>query len=117
MGISAALMYFPVMPALVLAALLAGLALVALPLAWLVRWLLPRAWRCVLPPRTLFLACMLAVPVLVLSGLLGHAAMRPDRDVTAEKPSREEIRARQALFRHMLPSRDAGRAPTPAIQE
>ena len=117
MGFSAAFMYFPVLPVLIVAAVMLVLLVLAVPLMLLLRWLMPRAWRCALPPRTLLPACMLAIPVLLLTGLMGHAAMQPDRQIVVEKPSREEIRARQALFRHLLPGREAGRHQPTAIQE
>ncbi|RVT89960.1 hypothetical protein EOD42_24675 [Rhodovarius crocodyli] len=117
MGFSAAFMYFPVLPVLIVAAVMLGLLVLAFPLMLLLRWLMPRAWRCALPPRTLLPACMLAIPVLLMTALMGHAAMQPDREITVQKPSREEIRARQALFRHLLPGREAGRPTLPADQE
>ena len=104
MGLSAGiLLFFPVIPVMVLAVMLVVMALAALPLTWLTLWLAPPAWLRDIPLSTLFPACMLAAPVLFLA-LVAVAA--PARDVAeAEKPTMEQVRERQALFRHLLPNR------------
>ena len=107
----AILLFFPVIPVLVLGGVLAGMAVAAVPLLWLLLWLAPPAWWRDIPLATLFPACMLLAPVLLLVGVLGVAMASPPRQIAAvEKPTLEQIRERQALFRHMLPSRGF---PTP----
>lgn len=104
MGISAGvLLFFPVIPAAVLVVLLGAMALAALPMTWLTLWLSPPEWLRDIPLSTIFPACMLAAPVLLLA-LVAIAA--PARDASViEKPTMEEVRERQALFRHLLPNR------------
>ena len=104
MGISAGLLlFFPVIPALVLAVMLAAMAIAALPMTWLTIWLSPPAWLREIPLSTLFPACMLVAPVLFLA-LVAIAAPARDAALT-EKPTMEQVRERQALFRHLLPNR------------
>lgn len=99
-------LFFPVIPAAVLVGMLLGMAMAALPLMWIAYWLLPPGWMRDLTPRTVFPACMLVAPILLLSGVMGVVVMGERREVeVAEKPSMEQIRERQALFRHLLPNR------------
>ena len=110
LSFSGIFLYFPVIPASVLAAVLLGMGLAALPLMVLAYWLLPPRWLRDLPPRTLFPACMLVAPILLLTGVMGAALSAPQRETElTEKPSMEQVRERQALFRHLLPKRDIGR--------
>ncbi len=105
------LLFFPIIPAAVLGGMLLGMGIAALPLMWIAYWLLPPGWMRDLPPRTIFPACMLVAPILLLSGLMGVALTGPEREVEpVEKPSMEQVRERQALFRHLLPNRGFGRA-------
>ena len=100
-------LFFPIIPAAVLGAMLLGMGLAALPLMWIAYWLLPPGWMRGLTPRTVFPACMLVVPILLLSGVMGVAVMGERRQVELpEKPSMEQVRERQALFRHLLPNRN-----------
>lgn len=104
MGISAGiLLFFPVIPALLLLAMLAGMALAAVPMTWLTLWLTPPSWLRDIPLSTIFPACMLAAPVLFLAVVALFAPMR--EAALTEKPSMQEVRERQALFRHLLPNR------------
>jgi len=99
-------LFFPVIPAAVLLAMLTGMAIAALPLMWIAYWLLPPGWMRELTPTTIFPACMLVAPVLLLSGVMGVALSGPQRESEAvEKPTLEQVRERQALFRHLLPNR------------
>jgi hypothetical protein len=109
LGLSAAVfLFFPVIPAAVLAAMLGGMALAAVPLMWLAYWLLPPAWLRDLPLATVFPACMLVAPILLLAVVMAVAMTQPQRAVADhEKPTLEEVRERQKLFRHLLPSRQA----------
>ncbi len=101
------LLFFPVIPAAVLGAMLLGMAAAALPLMWIAYWLLPPGWMRDLSPRTVFPACMLVAPILLLSAVVGVALSGPQRDIEPiEKPSMEQVRERQALFRHLLPNRN-----------
>lgn len=103
------LLFFPVIPAAVLSAMLCAMAIAALPLMWIAYWLLPPGWMRELTPRTVFPACMLVAPILLLSGVMGVALTGPEREIPEmEKPSLEQVRERQALFRHLLPNRAAG---------
>lgn len=103
------LLFFPVIPAAVLSAMLLGMAVAALPLMWIAYWLLPPGWMRDLSPRTVFPACMLVAPILLLSGMMGVALSGPQRDIAdIEKPTLEQVRERQALFRHLLPDRSRG---------
>ncbi|UPY38122.1 hypothetical protein [Sediminicoccus sp. KRV36] len=105
------LLFFPIIPAAVLAGMLLGMGIAALPLMWIAYWLLPPGWMRDLSPRTVFPACMLVAPILLLSGVMGVALTGPPRDVAeTEKPTLEQVRERQALFRHLLPHRGAGPA-------
>ena len=104
------LLFFPVIPAAVLGGILLGMAAAALPLMWIAYWLLPPAWMRDLPPRTIFLACMLVAPIVLLSAVMGAALMDTRHEFSEpEKPSLEQVRERQALFRHLLPNRAMGR--------
>jgi hypothetical protein len=99
-------LFFPVIPAAVLGALLLGMGAAAIPLMWMAYWLLPPGWMRDLSPRTVFPACMLVAPILLLSGVVGVALMSAPREVAlTEKPTMEQVRERQALFRHLLPNR------------
>jgi len=99
-------LFFPVIPAAVLAGMLLGMGIAALPLMWIAYWLLPPGWMRDLSPRTVFPACMLVAPILLLSGIMGVVVLGERREVVeAEKPSMEQVRERQALFRHLLPNR------------
>ena len=99
-------LFFPIIPAAVLGAMLLGMGIAAIPLMWIAYWLLPPGWMRELTPRTVFPACMLVAPILLLSGVMGVAVMGERREVASvEKPSMEQVRERQALFRHLLPSR------------
>jgi hypothetical protein len=110
MSTGSILLFFPVIPAAVLFAVLCGMAIAALPLMWLAYWLLPPAWMRDLTPRTVFPACMLVAPLLLLTGVMGVALTGPQREIPEmEKPTLEQVRERQALFRHLLPNR--GPAP------
>lgn len=103
------LLFFPIIPAAVLSAMLLGMAIAALPLMWIAYWLLPPGWLRDLTPRTLFPACMLVAPILLLSGVMGAALTGPEREIAEmEKPTLEQVRERQALFRHLLPQRSRG---------
>ncbi len=104
MGISAEiLLFFPVIPAFVLVMMLGAMAVAALPVSWLSIWLSPPAWLRDIPFSTLFPACMLVAPVLFLALV---ALVAPAREVSVtEKPTLEQVRERQALFRHLLPNR------------
>lgn len=103
------LLFFPVIPAAVLSAMLLGMAIAALPLMWIAYWLLPPGWMRDLSPRTVFPACMLVAPILLLSGVMGLALSGPQREIAEhEKPTLEQVRERQALFRHLLPDRARG---------
>lgn len=102
-------LFFPIIPAAVLSAMLLGMAIAALPLMWIAYWLLPPGWLRDLTPRTVFPACMLVAPILLLSGVMGAALTGPGRETAeAEKPTLEQVRERQALFRHLLPQRSRG---------
>ena len=106
MSAAGILLFFPVIPAAVLGAMLLGMAMAALPLMWIAYWLLPPGWMQDLSPRTVFPACMLVAPILMLSGVAGVALTGPPREFeAAQKPTMEQVRERQALFRHLLPSR------------
>ena len=99
-------LFFPIIPAAVLGAMLLGMGIAALPLMWIAYWLLPPGWMQDLSPRTVFPACMLVAPILLLSGVMGVAMMGERRAFAeVEKPSLEQVRERQALFRHLLPNR------------
>ncbi|MBC7432536.1 MAG: hypothetical protein H7345_10755 [Rubritepida sp.] len=99
-------LFFPIIPAAVLGAILLGMGIAALPLMWIASWLLPPGWMRDLTPRTVFPACMLVAPILLLSGVMGVAMLGERREIAAtEKPTLEQVRERQALFRHLLPSR------------
>ncbi len=103
-------LFFPVIPAAVLGAMLLGMAVAALPLMWIAYWLLPPGWMRDLTPRTVFPACMLVAPILllcaVMGAVMGAALSGPQREIpAAEKPTLEQVRERQALFRHLLPNR------------
>jgi hypothetical protein len=103
------LLFFPIIPAAVLSAMLLGMAVAALPLMWIAYWLLPPGWMRDLSPRTVFPACMLVAPILLLSGIMGVALSGPQREIAEmEKPTLEQVRERQALFRHLLPERSRG---------
>ncbi len=103
------LLFFPIIPAAVLSAMLLGMAIAALPLMWIAYWLLPPGWMRDLSPRTVFPACMLVAPILLLSGVMGVALSGPQREMAEmEKPTLEQVRERQALFRHLLPERSRG---------
>jgi len=100
------LLFFPVIPAGVLGAMLLGMGVAALPLMWMAYWLLPPGWLRGLSPGTVFMACMLVSPILLLSGVMGVAMSGPQREIEiSEKPTMEQVRERQALFRHLLPNR------------
>lgn len=106
MSTGSILLFFPVIPAAVLSAMLCGMAIAALPLMWIAYWLLPPGWMRDLTPRTVFPACMLVAPILLLSGVMGAALTGPEREIPEmEKPTLEQVRERQALFRHLLPNR------------
>ncbi|MEI6159490.1 MAG: hypothetical protein WCP77_06640 [Roseococcus sp.] len=108
------LLFFPVIPAAMLGAMLLGMGIAALPLMWIAYWLLPPGWMRDLTPRTVFPACMLVAPILLLSGVMGVALSGPQRDIAeTEKPTLEQVRERQALFRHLLPNRGGGLAESP----
>lgn len=99
-------LFFPVIPAAVLGAMLLGMGVAALPLMWMAYWLLPPGWLRGLTPGTVFVACMLVSPILLLSAVMGVVMAGPGREVAlVEKPSMEQVRERQALFRHLLPNR------------
>lgn len=99
-------LFFPIIPAAVLGAMLLGMGVAALPLMWIAYWLLPPGWMRDLTPRTVFPACMLVAPILLLSGVMGVAMLGERREIAAtEKPTLEQVRERQALFRHLLPNR------------
>ena len=99
-------LFFPIIPAAVLGAMLLGMGIAALPLMWIAYWLLPPGWMRDLTPRTVFPACMLVAPILLLSGVMGVAMLGERREIAAtEKPTLEQVRERQALFRHLLPNR------------
>ena len=99
-------LFFPLIPAAVLGAMVLGMAAAALPLMWIAYWLLPPGWMRGLTPRTVFPACMLVAPILFMSGLMGVVVMGERRDIAEpEKPTMEQVRERQALFRHLLPNR------------
>lgn len=103
------LLFFPIIPAAVLLAMLLGMGIAALPLMWIAYWLLPPGWMRDLTPRTVFPACMLVAPILLLSGAMGVALSGPEREIAeTEKPTMEQVRERQALFRHLLPDRARG---------
>ena len=109
MNTGSILLFFPVIPAAVLGAMLLGMAVAALPLMWIAYWLLPPGWIRDLSPRTVFPACMLVAPILLLSGVMGVSLSAPQRDIAEmEKPTLEQVRERQALFRHLLPERTRG---------
>jgi hypothetical protein len=109
MNAGSILLFFPIIPAAVLSAMLLGMAIAALPLMWIAYWLLPPGWMRGLSPRTVFPACMLVAPILLLSGVMGVALSGPQREITEmEKPTLEQVRERQALFRHLLPERSRG---------
>ncbi|MBS7792078.1 hypothetical protein KTR66_18910 [Roseococcus sp. SDR] len=111
---SSLLLFFPVIPAAVLSAMLCGMAIAALPLMWIAYWLLPPGWMRDLSPGTVFPACMLVAPILLLSGVMGVALTGPEREIPEmEKPTLEQVRERQALFRHLLPNRAAGFGEAP----
>lgn len=100
------ILFFPVIPAAVLGAMMLGMAAAALPLMWIAYWLLPPGWMQGLTPRTVFPACMLVAPILLLSGVMGVVVMGERREIAEpEKPTMEQVRERQALFRHLLPNR------------
>jgi len=104
------LLFFPVIPAAMLGGMLLGMAAAALPLMWIAYWLLPPGWMHDLSPRTIFPACMLVAPVLLLSAVIGAALVGTQHEFAEpEKPSLEQVRERQALFRHLLPNRAMGR--------
>jgi hypothetical protein len=104
------LLFFPVIPAAVLGGMLLGMAAAALPLMWIAYWLLPPDWMRGLSPRTIFPACMLVAPILLLSAVIGAALVSARHEFAEpEKPSLEQVRERQALFRHLLPNRTIGR--------
>ncbi len=104
-------LFFPVIPAAVLGGILLGMAAAAIPLMWMAYWLLPPGWMRDLTPGTVFPACMLVAPILLLSAVMGVALSGPPREfAAAEKPTLEQVRERQALFRHLLPNRAVGRA-------
>lgn len=107
MQLSAGLfLFFPIIPAAVLGAMLLGMGVAALPLMWIAYWLLPPGWMRDLTPRTVFPACMLVAPILLLSGIMGVVVMGERREIEpTEKPTLEQVRERQALFRHLLPNR------------
>lgn len=107
------LLFFPVIPAAVLGGILFGMAIAAIPLMWMAYWLLPPGWMRDLSPRTVFPACMLVAPILLLCAVMGVVLTAPPREeVLYEKPSMEQVRERQALFRHLLPNRaTAGAEP------
>lgn len=99
-------LFFPVIPAAVLGAMVLGMGIAALPLMWIAYWLLPPGWMRDLTPRTVFPACMLVAPILLLSGVMGMVVMGERREIEVpEKPTMEQVRERQALFRHLLPNR------------
>ena len=99
-------LFFPVIPAAVLGGIVLGMAVAAVPLMWMAYWLLPPGWLRELTPRTVFPACMLVAPILLFSCIMGVVLLGEPREVaTAEKPTMEQVRERQALFRHLLPSR------------
>ena len=99
-------LFFPIIPAAVLGAMLLGMGIAALPLMWIAYWLLPPGWMRDLTPRTVFPACMLVAPILLLSGVMGVAMLGERREIIPpEKPTLEQVRERQALFRHLLPNR------------
>ena len=99
-------LFFPIIPAAVLGAMLLGMGIAALPLMWIAYWLLPPGWMRDLTPRTVFPACMLVAPILLLSGVMGVAMLGERLEIAAtEKPTLEQVRERQALFRHLLPNR------------
>jgi hypothetical protein len=103
------LLFFPVIPAAVLGAMLLGMAIAAVPLMVLAYWLLPPAWMRDLPPRTVFPACMMVAPILLITGVMGLALTGPAPEIAeVEKPTLEQVRERQALFRHLLPERSRG---------
>lgn len=111
MNTGSILLFFPVIPAAVLSAMLLGMAIAALPLMWIAYWLLPPGWMRDLTPRTVFPACMMVAPILLLSGVMGVALTGPERQIAEmEKPTLEQVRERQALFRHLLPDRGLGPA-------
>ena len=97
-------LFFPIIPAAVLGAMLLGMGIAALPLMWIAYWLLPPGWMRDLTPRTVFPACMLVAPILLLSGVMGVAMLGERREIVATE-SLEQVRERQALFRHLLPNR------------
>ncbi len=100
------LLFFPVIPAAVLGGILLGMAAGAIPLMWVAYWLLPPGWMRDLSPRTIFPACMLVAPILLLSAVMGAALVSARQEFAEpEKPSLEQVRERQALFRHLLPNR------------
>ena len=100
------LLFFPVIPAAMLGGMLLGMAAAAIPLMWIAYWLLPPGWMRDLSPRTIFPACMLVAPVLLLSAVIGAALVGTQHEFAEpEKPSLEQVRERQALFRHLLPNR------------
>lgn len=112
MSTGSILLFFPIIPAAVLSGLLLGMAIAALPLMWIAYWLLPPGWLRELTPRTMFPACMLVAPILLLSGVMGVAMTGPQREIVeTEKPTLEQVRERQALFRHLLPDRSRGESP------
>ncbi len=112
MSMGSLLLFFPIIPAAVLSAMLLGMAIAALPLMWIAYWLLPPGWMRDLAPRTVFPACMLMAPILLLSGAMGVALSGPQREIAEiEKPTLEQVRERQALFRHLLPERTRGESP------
>lgn len=99
-------LFFPVIPAAVLGAMVLGMAAAALPLMVFAYWFLPPGWMRGLSPRTVFPACMLVAPILLLSGVVGVVVMGERREIVEpEKPTMEQVRERQALFRHLLPNR------------
>ncbi len=105
------LLFFPVIPAAVLGGMLLGMAVAAIPLMWMAYWLLPPGWMRDLTPGTVFPACMLVAPILLLCAVMGVVLTAPPREVVLyEKPTMEQVRERQALFRHLLPNRGAAGA-------
>ncbi|MCS6891463.1 MAG: hypothetical protein RMK64_09665 [Rhodovarius sp.] len=106
------LLFFPVIPVMVMGGVLAGMAVAAVPILWILLWLTPPAWWRDMPLAVLFPACMLLVPPLLIAAVMGAAVASPPRELAPiEKPSLEEVRERQALFRHLLPARSLDPVP------
>jgi hypothetical protein len=99
-----------VLPAGIFSAVYGAMAIVALPLAILLAFLLPRRWMRGMPALTLFFGSMLLAPALMMMGLaLTALAKKPVAWEPLEWRRIEHERLPGATWRHLFPVRPSSR--------